>query len=163
MFKKLFPSPWLALILFVVWLLLQNKLSAGVVVLGIILASLISGFCHRGLDHGRRVHRPLQALQYFFMLLYDILVANVKIAILILSYKRRLKPALIEFPLDLEGALPITILASTISLTPGTISAEINKERNRLLIHALNVEDPDAMILEIKERYERRLKEIFAC
>ena len=76
---------------------------------------------------------------------------------------RRLRPGFVELPLDLTDEFAITLLASTISLTPGTVSADVSEDRRTLLIHALDVDDQDAMIRQIKQRYERPLKEIFEC
>ena len=55
------------------------------------------------------------------------------------------------------------MLASTITLTPGTVSAHLRMDGKTLLIHALDVGDIDDMIRHIHERYERPLKEIFEC
>jgi len=93
----------------------------------------------------------------------NIIVSNFNIAAIILRPTKNIKPALIEYPLEISGSVPITILASTISLTPGTISAELGRDGRSILIHGLNVDDPQATIQQIKQRYERRLKEIFQC
>jgi multicomponent K+:H+ antiporter subunit E len=50
-----------------------------------------------------------------------------------------------------------------VSLTPGTVSADVSEDRTRLLVHALHVEDPQALVAEIKQRYEGPIKEIFEC
>jgi multicomponent K+:H+ antiporter subunit E len=55
----------------------------------------------------------------------------------------------------------ISILAGTITLTPGTVSANLSDQGHSLLVHALDTDDPDAVRDDIKHRYERRLKEIF--
>ena len=64
--------------------------------------------------------------------------------------------------LDLRQPEAITLLAGTITLTPGTVSADLSDEGHSLLVHVLHTEDPDADRDGIKERYESRLKEIFA-
>ena len=61
----------------------------------------------------------------------------------------------------LEDELALTMLTSIISLTPGTVSADISNNGRSLLVHALDAPDPDAVRDEIKQRYESRLKEIF--
>ena len=53
------------------------------------------------------------------------------------------------------------MLAGTITLTPGTLSADLSRDGRSLLVHALHAPDPDAVRDDIKNRYERRLKEIF--
>ncbi|CAB0152031.1 Na(+)/H(+) antiporter subunit E1 [Pseudidiomarina piscicola] len=160
---KLIPAPWWSAFLLCFWLLLQNDVSVGTSLLGLILAILIPLYTLRARDYPTTLHRPLLAVQYFLILLVDIVVSNLDIALIILMPRKRIQPALIEFPLDLTGSVPITILASTISLTPGTISAELGRDGRSLLIHALNVQDPEATVQQIKQRYERRLKEIFQC
>lgn len=161
--SRILPAPWLSLFLLVVWLLLQNSVSIGLVVLGAILATAIPLYTFRARDFPLTIHRPGTAVVYFLVLLVDIVVSNIDIAKIILLPRKKIKPALIEYPLDLTNQVPITILACTITLTPGTVSAELSRDGNTLLIHALNVEDVDALIADIKQRYERRLKEIFQC
>jgi len=53
------------------------------------------------------------------------------------------------------------VLAGTITLTPGTVSADLSDGGHSLLVHTLHTDDPDGVRDEIKQRYERRLKEIF--
>ena len=55
------------------------------------------------------------------------------------------------------------LLASTITLTPGTVSANLRMDGKTLLIHALDVRDEQTLIRTIRERYEQPLKEIFEC
>lgn len=161
--NKFLPAPWWSLFLLIFWLLLQNTVSFGAALMGTILAVLIPLYTHRARDYRVTLHRPLLAVQYFIILLGDIVVSNFNIAAIILRPRKSIQPALIEFPLEISGSVPITVLASTISLTPGTISAELGRDGRSLLIHALNVADADAAIEQIKRRYERRLKEIFQC
>ncbi|MDX1706265.1 Na+/H+ antiporter subunit E [Pseudidiomarina sp.] len=161
--SKFIPAPWLSLFLLFFWLLLQNSITPGLVILGAVFALLIPLYTNRARDFTLTLHRPLKALQYLLLLIVDIILSNFNIAAIILVPQRRISPALIEYPLDIRGEIPITILASTISLTPGTITAEVSRDGRSLLIHGLNVRDPEAMIKQIKTRYERRLQEIFQC
>jgi multicomponent K+:H+ antiporter subunit E len=74
----------------------------------------------------------------------------------------KLKPAWVVVPLDLVQPEAITMLAGTITLTPGTVSADLSDKGHSLLVHVLHTDDPDSVVEEIKTRYEARLKEIFA-
>lgn len=161
--NKLLPAPRLSLFLLIFWLLIQNAITPGLIVLGIILAWVIPLYTSRGSDFHVTVAKPLKAIEYFFIVLMDIVKSNFSIAAIILSPRRRIYPAWVEYPLNIEGELPITILASTISLTPVTISTEFSHDGRTLLIHSLNVSDADAMIQNIQQRYENRLKVIFQC
>ena len=90
-------------------------------------------------------------------------MANFEVAMLVLGSTKKLNPAFVAVPMDITYELPITILASTVSLTPGTVSAEISEDKKWLYVHVLNLTDQDALIAQIKQRYERPLMEIFEC
>ncbi|MNN12634.1 Na(+)/H(+) antiporter subunit E [compost metagenome] len=94
-------------------------------------------------------------------MLYDIVVANLQVARLVVGPTQTLRPAFVEIPLELTDDLPITILASVITLTPGTVSADLSADRRTLLVHGLDVPDPAGLVADIKARYEAPLKEIF--
>jgi multicomponent K+:H+ antiporter subunit E len=49
----------------------------------------------------------------------------------------------------------------SVNRTPGTVSADLSSDGTKLLVHCLDADDPDAVVAEIKHRYERRLREIF--
>ena len=101
-------------------------------------------------------------ISYSVMVIWDILVANVQVAWIVLTVPNaKLKPAWIVIPLELKHPEAITILAGTITLTPGTVSSDLSDEGHSLLVHVLHTDDPDGVRDEIKSRYERRLLEIF--
>ena len=105
----------------------------------------------------------LKMIPYSLMVMWDIMVANVQVAWIVISVPNsKLKPAWIVIPLDLVEPEAITLLAGTITLTPGTVSADLSDEGHSLLVHVLHTDDPDAERDLIKTRYESRLKEIFA-
>ncbi|MBQ0746637.1 MAG: Na+/H+ antiporter subunit E [Marinobacter sp.] len=161
MFDRLsFPQPWLSLILFTTWQILSDGVSGGSVVLGLILAWLIPQ-----MTHGFWPERPVfvktwRMPTYILRVLKDIVVASFSVAWLILS-PRRPRPAFISYPLKLEHPLAISILASTISLTPGTVSADISDDNKTLLIHALDTTSVQEVIDAIHNRYEKPLMEMF--
>ncbi len=102
-------------------------------------------------------------VRFVLVVHWDIITANVVVARLILGSPRKLRPAFVELPLELTDDFAITLLASTISLTPGTVSADVSEDRRTLLIHALDMDDEAELVAQIKQRYERPLKEIFEC
>ena len=93
----------------------------------------------------------------------DIVVANLEVAKLILGPASRMRPAFVEVPLKLDDELALTMLASIVSLTPGTVSADLSDDKRTLLIHGLNVDDEAALVRSIQTRYEAPLLEVFAC
>lgn len=161
-FRWLFPHPVLTLLLAVVWILLQNKFSPGMAVFGLILGIIIPRLTAAWWpERPGRIHLG-RMFVYAMIVLWDIMVANIQVAWIVLTKPNaKLRPAWIVVPLELREPEAITILAGTITLTPGTVSADLSDEGHSLLVHALHTEDPEAVRDEIKDRYERRLKEIF--
>jgi multicomponent K+:H+ antiporter subunit E len=101
-------------------------------------------------------------VEYLAVVLYDIVIANVTVARIVLFMRNKdMRPAWITVPMELTSPEAITVLAGTITMTPGTLTAELAADGHSLLVHCLHAPDPDAVRDEIKDRYERRLKEIF--
>ncbi|MEH6833420.1 MULTISPECIES: Na+/H+ antiporter subunit E [Falsihalocynthiibacter] len=160
--RKAFPHPVLTVLLTIVWLLLVNAYSINSLLFGAFLGVLIPFITSPYWPNMPRVRHPLKIIEYFFIVLWDIVVANFVVANLILFRRNAdLKPAWVTVPLDLRTPEAITVLAGTITLTPGTVSSDISDEGHAILVHCLNAPDPQAVCDEIKMRYERRLKEIF--
>lgn len=162
-FRWLMPHPLLTLILAIVWVLLQNDVTAGMVVFGIILGILIPWATSIWWPDTPQGFRMGKMVSYSFIVIWDIVVANIQVAWIVLTVPNsKLKPAWIVVPLELKQPEAITVLAGTITLTPGTVSADLSDQGHSLLVHVLHTDDPDGVRDEIKERYERRLLEIFS-
>jgi len=157
------PYPFLSSILFVAWLVLAMQLSVGHALLGAALAVAIPLFTRRFVDRPVRLRRPIVAVRLVLTVLWDIVVANVDVARLVLGAIGRLRPRFIVVPLDVTHPNAIALLASIVTMTPGTVSCDVRVAERRILVHALDAGDPDALIRLIKTRYERPLGEIFAC
>jgi len=147
----------------VLWLLLVNEINGGQLILGGILAWAIPWLTQSFWPESMTMRKPLVAIKFVAVVLWDIVIANLVLVVLILGPRRKLQPAFMILPLDIEQDFTITALASAISLTPGTVSADFNKDGGYLLIHGLHVTDVDAAIANMKQRYETPLKEIFEC
>lgn len=158
-----FPSPTLTVVLALLWLLLNNSAHPGHIVLGTIFGIVIPWLTAPLSAPRPAVRKPGLALRYFLVLLKDIIICNVQVAKQVCGPLKALSPALVAVPLDLQDDLPITILASTISLTPGTVSADVSEDKQWLYVHVLHLESEEQTISDIKTRYEQPLKEIFGC
>jgi multicomponent K+:H+ antiporter subunit E len=161
-FYWLIPHPFLTLMLACVWTILQNEVSSGMVVFGILLGVIIPwGTSIWWPDTPKGFHLG-KMITYSILVVWDIIIANIQVAWIVLSVPNsKLKPAWIVIPLELHQPEAITILAGTITLTPGTVSADLSDGGHSLLVHVLHTDDPDAVTEEIMTRYQRRLKEIF--
>lgn len=158
----LFPHPYLTVLLTAVWLFLVNRYSPNSLLFGFFIGIVIPIFTSAYWPNRPTLRKPLKIAEYFLIGLYDIVVANITVARLILFWRvDDLRPAWIAIPLELRSPEAITVLAGTITLTPGTVSCDLSAEGHYLLVHCLHAPDPDAVRDEIKSRYERRLMEIF--
>ena len=162
-FHWLLPHPFLTLTLTVVWVILQNAVTPGMIVFGLILGILIPWATSVWWPDRPKGFRLGKMAVYCVIVIWDIIVANIQVAWIVLTVPNaKLKPAWIVVPLKLTQPEAITALAGTITLTPGTVSADLSDEGHSLLVHVLHTDDPDAVRDDIKTRYEARLLEIFA-
>jgi multicomponent K+:H+ antiporter subunit E len=157
--KSVLPHPILSLMLLILWLLLVNSLGPGHILLGALLAWLIPLFTGRFWEAQVEIHKPLVLARFFGTVLWDIVIANVAVARLVVGPARNIRPGFVVMPLRLQGNVGVSLLANTISLTPGTLSAYLSRDRRHLVIHGLQMDDPDAIIATIRERYEQPLLE----
>ncbi len=161
--KHLLPQPFISLAILTLWLALAPSPDFGQIMLGVALGIAIPKITVRFWPRRPRLARPRTAVLLFLRVLWDIVVANWQVARLVLGPLDRLTPDFLEVPLDIEDPFAATVLASIVSLTPGTVSIDIDRERRLLYLHALNIGDKAAVIDTIKTRYEAPLKEIFQC
>lgn len=159
------------LLLLVMWVALQGSLSVGTVLMGLLAAGGIlwisdplfkeeavtaSGSLQRGV-------RPFARLYRFFVLvlvfLRELLVSAVQMAWYVIQPSLQIRPAIIEYPLDVKTGREITTLANLISLTPGTLSLDVAPDCECLYVHAISVETADGseVIADIKGSLEKHV------
>lgn len=162
MLARLVPHPLLSLSLLIVWLALVNKVTLGNVILGAGFGLVIPMLTHAYWPDRPKLRNPLMVVEYTLVVLWDIVVANVQVALILLFRpEARIRSTWICVPVELTSAEAITVLAGTITMTPGTVSATLSADGAAILVHTLDTDDPDGVRDQIKSRYERRLKEIF--
>jgi multicomponent K+:H+ antiporter subunit E len=162
MLRRFVPHPLLTLTLILVWLGLVNTFTLGNLILGTAFGLVIPMLTAAYWPNRPAIRRPFKIAEYMLIVLWDIVVANVQVALIIL-FKREpdIRSHWIPVPLDLTSAEAITVLAGTITMTPGTVSATLAADGSAILVHCLHTDDPDSVRDDIKSRYERRLLEIF--
>ncbi|HEX6794854.1 MAG TPA: Na+/H+ antiporter subunit E [Casimicrobiaceae bacterium] len=155
------PFPLLSLSLVAMWLVLNGTMALGHVILGVVVAlGAVLGL--RALQApSTRPRKPMAALSLASVVLYDILHSNVAVAAIVLSGRRRGRAGFVEIPLELRHPTGLAVLACIITATPGTSWAGYDSRASVLTMHILDLADDEASIRAIKERYERRLMEIF--
>jgi multicomponent K+:H+ antiporter subunit E len=160
---RLLPQPVLTLVIAAVWMALANGVSLGNAVLGLVLGIAVPLLTQAYWPDRPRFRKPWRIADFALVVLWDIIVSNIQVARLILFRRGdSLRSQFIRVPLDLTNAEAITILAGTITMTPGTVSADLSADGTAILVHCLETDDPEATVTAIKQRYEKRLMEIFA-
>lgn len=162
MSARFLPHPILTVILAVVWVLLVNDFSWGALIFGLLLGLFIAKLTSAYWPERPKIGDPLAIIGYAGVVLYDILVSNVLVAYLVLFRRGdSLRSQFIVVPLDVKSPEAIAMLAGTITMTPGTVSADLSADNRSLLVHCLDVADANDAVATIKSRYERRLMRIF--
>lgn len=162
MMHRLLPHPALSGLLVVVWMLLVNELTFGALFLALVFGVLVPLVTSRFWPDRPSIRFGPDMAAYVAVVLFDIVVANFEIAWIILTRRNRdLRSRWLVVPVELRSAEAITMLAGTISLTPGTVSSDVSADGRSLLVHALDSGDPEADVARIKRRYEARLLKVF--
>lgn len=165
--KRWLPHPLLFVLLLALWLLLNQPLAPGDVVLGALLA-LGAGRAFGSLqpDAARIPAAPMRRMitvaSLAWLVLIDIVHSNIGVARIVMHPGIRSRTSgFLEIPLDLRHPTGLAVLACIITSTPGTAWARYDSARGVLTMHILDLLDEAAWIRIIKNRYERRLLEIF--
>ncbi len=150
---------WLALI--AMWLLLNGTLALGQVLVGGAVA--LAGLYARALlqPATAELRRPRAAIALVGVVVADIVHSNVAVAAIVLRGRRGRVSGFVEIPLATRHPTALAALACIITATPGTAWAGYDRQTDTLTMHVLDLVDPAASVRAIKDRYERRLMEIF--
>lgn len=159
--KRFLPSLPLSLTVFLVWLLLISEISVGGVVMAAVLAIALPMMAATLRPPRANFDNIGVALRLAATVGFDIVVSNIEVARRILGPQSALSPAFIWVPLDIRSEHGMTTLAAIITLTPGTVSAELSEDQRHLLVHCFNLDDAGEAIARIKARYEAPLMEVF--
>lgn len=159
--QRWLPSIPQSLAVFTLWLLLMDGVTTLNVLTALLLGLLLPRIAARFDRELARMGSLRSVPMLIVHLLTDIVRANYTVAKQILAPSSRLQSAFIWVPLDITNIHAISALASIITLTPGTVSAVLSKDRRYLLVHCLDVRDPEVVARDIKQRYEQPLKEIY--
>lgn len=162
--KHVMPEPRLTAALFVGWLMLNGSASVGHVLLGAVFGIVLPLATRRWRPNRPHIVRWRPALKLMRTVLWDIVVSNVAVARRILGPERNITPRFVRVPLCIRDPHGTVALAGIVTMTPGTLSADLSEDGRELLVHAFDVEDDvdEAELLRsIRERYEVPLMQIF--
>jgi multicomponent K+:H+ antiporter subunit E len=154
--------PVLTAALLLTWLLLNDTLSLGDVLLGLLLATVLASSSGALRPLQPRIRRGHLALVLFGLVLRDIVRSNINVARIVLGLRsRKLHSGFVKIPLDLHDPHGLAVLAAIVTATPGTVWVAHDAAKSVLTLHVLDLRSETEWIDWVKNRYERLLKEIF--
>jgi multicomponent Na+:H+ antiporter subunit E len=105
--------------------------------------------------------KKVRQVSYFLLFfLWELLLANLRVAYDVITPKYSMQPGIVAVPLDAKTDAEITLLANLITLTPGTLSLDVSDDRKALYVHGIYISDPDEFIYRIKNGFERLVLEL---
>ena len=144
------------------WLVLNESVAPGHVLLGSAIAALGVFALRREQAAAAVVRRPLAGLRLLLIVAMDVLRSNVAVGRIVLGMGRAGRAAgFLPVPLALRAPAGLAALACIVTATPGTSWVRYDRGESILTLHVLDLADPDALVAQIKRRYERPLMEIF--
>ena len=161
MIGRWLPYPLFALALVAMWLLLNEAVSVGTILLGGIAAVAAARTLVRLEAPTSGLRRLRAAARLAVVVLVEIVRSNNAVARLILGYRGQYTSGFVRIPLDMTNPYGLTALACIITATPGTVWVEYDSTESCVLIHVLDLVDEQEWVRIVKQRYERELMEVF--
>jgi multicomponent Na+:H+ antiporter subunit E len=142
------------------WMFLSNDGSAAGFITGFILGMISLFFFRRFLAHPFYLWKMFSIIKLFLIFIRELYLANVSVLKTVLSPKLEIKPGIFAFKTELTTDWEITLLSLLITLTPGTLVMDISDDRTILYIHAMDIEDAEKAIFDIRESFEKAIQEV---
>ncbi|SNZ07085.1 Na+/H+ antiporter subunit E [Cohaesibacter gelatinilyticus] len=103
--------------------------------------------------------RVYKVISLIWLFLYELVLSAVRVAKIAMQPKLNIRPGFFIYELKTDRDAEITLLANLITLTPGTLSVDVSDDKKRLFIHAIDIEDIEAMRVDIEQGFERKIME----
>lgn len=152
----------LSVFLGLMWLVLSGEYTVINFILGMFLSFIIILYSGSFFGFSFKFRHIPKIILLFLFFLKELFKANIRVTFEIVSPPLRMKPGIVKIPLELENDFQITLLANLLTLTPGTLTLDISDDKKFIFIHAMYIEDRDNFVSEIKNGFEKRIKEIFS-
>jgi multicomponent Na+:H+ antiporter subunit E len=148
------------ILLALTWVAGTGQFTPTNLLVGFGLGYLVLFFTQCAVGSENYVAKVRQFLGLALLFLWELVLANLRLAYDVLTPRHHMRPGVVAIPLDAKTDLEITLLANLISLTPGSLSLDVSSDRRVLYIHAMYIDDVDALRRKIKEGFERRVLEV---
>jgi multicomponent Na+:H+ antiporter subunit E len=150
----------LNLLLALLWAAVVGSVDPAHLAVGFVVAYFVLWLARPLLGPTRYFGKILRALRFVAFFVYELVLANLRVAWDVLTPRTYRRPGVVAVPLEDASDTEITVLANFVTLTPGTLSLDVSEDRGCLYVHAMFVEDPERLRTEVKEGFERRVLEL---
>lgn len=148
------------LLLALVWGAMTGDFSLGNLLVGLVLGFVALFAAQRVLGSTPYATRIVRVVGFIAFYIGELIMANVRVAIDVVTPRHRAQPGVVAVPLDARTDAEITLLANLITMTPGSLTLDVSDDRKVLYVHAMFVRDPDAYRQRLKSTLERRVLEM---
>jgi len=143
------------------WAIITLQVTAGNIAFGFIVGYLVLWLVNRALGGPHPYFGKFFRLtKYGVIFLWELIHANLRVAYDVMTPQHHMRPGVVAIPLHVTSDIQITLLASLITLTPGTLSLDVSADRQTLYLHVMYLTDPDELRRNIKDGIERRVLEM---
>ncbi|OIJ16189.1 Na+/H+ antiporter subunit E [Anaerobacillus arseniciselenatis] len=144
----------------IIWMLLRQDFSPVEFLIGYVVGLVLLYVLRRFLQFDFYFRRVIAIVKLIFLFLWELILANIDVIKIVLSPKLDIKPGIIAVPTKLKTDWEVTLLASLISLTPGTLSMNFSDDGKTIFVHSIDVPDKEAMIKQIHNSFEKAIMEV---
>ncbi|MDX5323295.1 MAG: Na+/H+ antiporter subunit E [Exiguobacterium sp.] len=144
----------------IMWAVLWNSYTGVDFLLGYIVGIFILFVLRRFLHFDFYMRRVFAAFKLIALFIKELIMSNIDVVKVLLSPKFDIEPGIIEVPTQLKSDWELTLLASLISLTPGTLSMDFSEDKKSIFVHSIHVPDKEEMIREIHDTFEKAIMEV---
>ena len=129
------------ILLLLFWIILNGKITMEILAFGVVFAAAIFWFMCKFLDYSPRyelcvARNTIWILTYFVVLIIEIFKSAIAVYKRVYSRKIEIQPQMVFFDVDIESEFLRFVLANSITLTPGTITVDVDD--NHFCVHALD-------------------------
>lgn len=143
-----------------IWMLLSGQFSFASFLVGYVLGLLLLYLFRSFLKFNLYFTKIIAFAKLLLVFIKEMIVANVDVAKIVLSPKLNVRPGIIAYPTELTSGLEVTLLASLITLTPGTLVMSFSDDQKILYIHTLDIDSKEEVIAGIKSTFEKGIMEV---
>lgn len=144
-------------LLALVWIALTGTFTPANFAIGFGVGFILLWLTQRLMEPSNYFRKVPQVIGFILFFLRELVIANLRMMVIVLSPRPAIRPAVVAIPLDVQSNAEITLLANLITLTPGTLYLDVSQDRCVMYVHVMHVDDLDAFRQSIKDGFERRV------